>query len=207
MSRLSPSIICSPFPLFYSCLFGESQPSLSHSIVKPKLPYVSITNSIFRDSRQGLGERLKPPCAKCVREGAECVLAGSRRGGDFSHFRRSKRASSKKSQSTAARPTPPTGYGSPRQHKNGDGSVHDNLQNPSDALLILANAAGENSEPLGLNSTPGSRGDILSPTDGVRTQASGPPLPDQPDDVHFSNYPLIQDGTLNPALLLQLLRQ
>ncbi|KAJ5098770.1 hypothetical protein N7532_005771 [Penicillium argentinense] len=78
------------------------------------------------------GDPGKPPCLKCSREGADCVLAGSRPG----------KGKGKPS------PTQYT-YRITGNTTHGDLSAHSNLQNPSDALLILAHAAGEpDDQPL-----------------------------------------------------------
>lgn len=98
------------------------------------------------DSRRGIGDPNKPPCVKCNREGAECVLATSRRGGDYSHLRRQKKHAAQRQEndgpSIPALPISSPENGSLHSTTSGD-HVHDNLQNPSDALLILANAAGQ----------------------------------------------------------------
>ncbi|KAJ5995341.1 hypothetical protein N7481_002318 [Penicillium waksmanii] len=102
---------------------------------------------------QSIGEAGKPPCLKCEREGAECVLAGSRRGGDYSRFRQTRKTSAPDAQAemntggiaphfdASVSTTSPGNVSIPSTHYS-DRPVHDNLQNPSDALLILAHAAG-----------------------------------------------------------------
>ncbi|KAJ6185854.1 hypothetical protein N7519_007155 [Penicillium mononematosum] len=105
---------------------------------------------------QSTGEPGIPPCVKCSREGAVCVLAGSRRGGDFSRYRRSRKESSSQianeglsqqcldnvhSSLTGLSASPLDNEA--LQPTNAETPIHDNLQNPSDALLILAHSAGQ----------------------------------------------------------------
>ncbi|KAL5364963.1 hypothetical protein BJX96DRAFT_181302 [Aspergillus floccosus] len=82
-------------------------------------------------------------CQQCLRAGHECILAGSRRGGDFSRFRRSHRESS-----TPARrvDTPPNAAVHEENYEKGSEKGHENpiyaeLTNPGDALQILARLA------------------------------------------------------------------
>ncbi|KAF3800095.1 hypothetical protein GCG54_00015474 [Colletotrichum gloeosporioides] len=134
-----------------------------------------------RKTRDSIGERGRPPCAKCVREGVDCSLAGSRRGGDFSQYRGNKRqrrdsdVATAPSVVSAASFVPETIAETPKPREQ---PLHRSLQNPSDALLILARAAedGDDDEPgdAGLNkSTPGNAssilGSILSPGQQART--------------------------------------
>lgn len=104
------------------------------------------TNAVFRDS---VGEKGKPPCKRCHVEGHLCILAGSRRGGDFSKYRKSKRST-----------TTSVSWGNNRLgHPANAGQISDNvggecnpsvepafegIQNPLDALRLLAEAAAEN---------------------------------------------------------------
>ncbi|KAF7541756.1 hypothetical protein G7Z17_g11880 [Cylindrodendrum hubeiense] len=174
---------------------------------------------------QSLGEPGKPPCAKCVREGAECILAGSRRGGDFSHLRRGQQQKKGPRQVTTPS-TSSTDHTSPRQAKTGEEPVHDNLQNPYDALLILAHTAGQsgnstypevtiddfNNQGHGEN-IDGSIG-LDMPSSMISSQAVGRDAASahslgrglsKMDDPKIRAYPPIKDGTIDPALLIQLL--
>lgn len=124
--------------------------------------------------------RKQPPCFKCLREGASCVLAGSRRGGDFSSLRRSRRSE------TAAE-----GRIGTDNADAGRTPVEGNLQNPSDALLILANAANEDgADPISPQS-------VFS-----RGQASGFPASQQ-DGI--ATYTPLERGILTLELLHHLL--
>ncbi|KAJ5691148.1 hypothetical protein N7488_011883 [Penicillium malachiteum] len=160
---------------------------------------------------QSSGAPGKPPCVKCTREGVDCVLADSRRGGNHSHLRRSKK-----------RATPGAGAITPQSTSthldkspilqplgNGDHHVHDHLQNPSDALLILAHAAGQpdRNQPgfdTNTQSPPAyfSRGGVSfskEPNKG----ADYSNISDYCDDLN-NLPPLLQDKTINLNLLFKL---
>ncbi|CAM1510831.1 Fc.00g083440.m01.CDS01 [Cosmosporella sp. VM-42] len=174
--------------------------------------------------KQTIGEPGKPPCAKCVREGVDCILAGSHRGGDFSHLRR-KRQQTKRPRHEIALSVSSTDHASPRQTKAGEDAVHDNLQNPSDALLILAHAAGEpedrhnsematsGSDGLGNDDTTVSAGICIpgsivpAETNGLRELSSRGQDHAVRKDASIRSYTLVKDGTVDSALLVQLLRQ
>jgi hypothetical protein len=82
--------------------------------------------------RKTIGETSKPPCLKCYNEGHNCVLAGSRRGGDHTHHRVARSESVR--QRTRRRAAEPT-------------SSSVGIQNPLEALELLAKvAAKENQE-------------------------------------------------------------
>lgn len=176
---------------------------------------------------RSVGEPGKPPCAKCRREGAECLLAGSRRGGDYSRYRRSSKAvnNAPNTQSqpgqhevTDQQAGPPAGPSNaiprvPVTQTRGDDTVHDSLQNPSDALLILAHAAGQ---PEDQNPPSGSSDDgviFKSAQNLHRNNRIGNGLPidvSNPMTAAFtgnssSTYALLQDGTLSLTIVLQLL--
>ena len=159
---------------------------------------------------QGSTGQLKPPCAKCVREGADCILAGSRRGGDFSRFRNSHQHISEKSRRVARQPArlvgDDNGDGRP-QHSPADNPVHDSLQNPSDALLILAHAAGENVEFSRPDSACRAVENTTPPAPESQSRFAGISNPNRPNSTTLNDYPLIQDGTLDPILLIQLLHR
>ncbi|OJI96895.1 hypothetical protein ASPVEDRAFT_260308 [Aspergillus versicolor CBS 583.65] len=79
-------------------------------------------------------------CRQCVRASNECVLAGSRRGGDFSRFRRPRHGGSSTpvgSVDTTHEPTAQTEY----REKAVENPIYDELTNPGDALQILARLA------------------------------------------------------------------
>ncbi|KAJ5713941.1 uncharacterized protein N7483_011122 [Penicillium malachiteum] len=153
----------------------------------------------------------KPPCVKCTREGADCVLADSRRGGNFSRLRRSKKRATPVSGASTPR-IPSTHLDTPlpsQSVRNGEQHVHANLQNPSDALLILAHAAGQPER-----NQPGSDNNTHSPVlllseesncfskepDKGAGYSNGSDLCDDLNNLH----PLLQDKTINLNLLFKL---
>ncbi|KAL4808634.1 hypothetical protein BDV18DRAFT_167672 [Aspergillus unguis] len=78
-------------------------------------------------------------CQQCCRAGNECILAGSRRGGDFSMFRRPRHGSSTpvgRADTTHA-PTAQAEY----REKAAENPIYAELTNPGDALQILARLA------------------------------------------------------------------
>lgn len=85
---------------------------------------------------------IKSSCLGCLRAGDECILAGSRRGGDFSRFRPSRQ----KQSSTPALGGIEAGHGLAGQRGGDSGQgtedpIYDELTNPGDALQILARLA------------------------------------------------------------------
>lgn len=83
-------------------------------------------------------------CFECLRTGDECKSAGSRRGGNFSHLRRTKR--SKPASIAATSPANPGSSDSWHSVEDADvdashaqESTYAELKNPCDALQILAN--------------------------------------------------------------------
>lgn len=113
---------------------------------------------------------------------------------------------------------------SPRMPCKGEQAIHGNLQNPSDALLILAHAAGQpdhfvEPSPTTTSASTGHGGD-----DGFHSsrlsglQASSPtgldssfafPFQDPavPQYSDISAFPPVKDGTLDTETLFELLRQ
>ncbi|CAG9992937.1 unnamed protein product [Clonostachys byssicola] len=90
----------------------------------------------------------KPPCLSCHLDGYECALAGSKRGGDYSHMRRkSKNARNRSRQPPAPEPQPIQGIEShppdPHQSQQPDLCTEHStgVQNPLEALQILVQAA------------------------------------------------------------------
>lgn len=97
-------------------------------------------------------------CFECLRTGDECKPAASRRGGNFSHLRRTKQPS-KTTSIPATSPPKPGSTGVWRSVGNEISAVVDRsnaqeptyaeLKNPCDALQILANiAATETQSPF-----------------------------------------------------------
>ncbi|KAJ6184670.1 transcriptional regulator family: Fungal Specific TF [Penicillium mononematosum] len=93
-----------------------------------------------------LSDGTKSSCVQCIRSGNECILAGSRRGGDFSRSRRSYR---ERSSSTLSRTN--IGHGLHDEQVRDDEKVIEDpiyaeLTNPGDALHILAQLAANDSQ-------------------------------------------------------------
>ncbi|RYC90127.1 hypothetical protein BFJ63_vAg7068 [Fusarium oxysporum f. sp. narcissi] len=163
------------------------------------------------------GDAGKPPCAKCLREGAECILAGSRRGGDYSHHRRS-RQTTKDYRGKTARSVSSSDHVSPQQTsiaKPREDNVHDKLQNPSDALLVLAHAAGQPEDEDGLDENQHASNEYESQVNGTEASPStitmqiarpGHLQPGMASEATVNDYPPVKDGTLDPIILIQLLR-
>ncbi|KAJ5610223.1 hypothetical protein N7510_006942 [Penicillium lagena] len=88
-------------------------------------------------------------CLQCLRAGDECVLAGSRRGGDFSRFRRSRqKQNSTPSLSGSGIEQKPSGRQDRDPVKGDEDPIYAELTNPGDALQILARlAANDNQVP------------------------------------------------------------
>ncbi|KAL2814353.1 hypothetical protein BDW59DRAFT_154432 [Aspergillus cavernicola] len=78
-------------------------------------------------------------CQQCFRAGNECILAGSRRGGDFSRFRRSPQGSSTPGRmaDTAHNPAMQAEH----YEEGPENPIYAELTNPGDALQILARLA------------------------------------------------------------------
>lgn len=172
---------------------------------------------------KSVGEPGKPPCAKCRREGAECLLGGSRRGGDYSRHRRSAKGPNLNSidywpSSTGG----PSHHHTARPHaaslaeqsveqetSHNAAMVHDCLQNPSDALLILAHAAGRpEDKDFMLGSSDDGR-DFETTKNAQETNQTGQGPPTDVSNlgslVTTSSFALWREGTLSLDVLLQLL--
>lgn len=101
---------------------------------------------VFRNS---VGEKGKPPCKRCHVEGHLCILAGSRRGGDFSRYRKSKRSTTTSVSWSDNGLGRPANTGQITDNVRGERSssvepAFEGIQNPLDALRLLAEAAAEN---------------------------------------------------------------
>lgn len=160
------------------------------------------------------GNAQAPPCASCLSGGHDCVLAGSRRGGDFSHRRPVRRAqpdlhvpetSSERSAQNAAsacrHENPSTEAGPERSSLDpaGSGEGCGCMQNPFQALQMLVRGASDVSPNSHLATSPG-RNDAASngePSPLIRTgHVAGP-----------SAYMPIATGFLNLRMLGHLLQQ
>ncbi|KAJ5107372.1 hypothetical protein N7456_004047 [Penicillium angulare] len=169
----------------------------------------SPTLTLLGDYRQNFGDPGKPPCVKCHREGATCILAGSGRGGNFSHLRRSKKQASFRQNNLSRDGIAPQSL---PHSVDIQSHVHDSLQNPSDALLILAHVAGQPDK--GNSSELSTRTETPSPFDtDTRPPITNFPITNQEparefdgagEDIH-KLHPLLQNGTITLDLLFELL--
>ncbi|KAF4925827.1 hypothetical protein CGCVW01_v003367 [Colletotrichum viniferum] len=172
----------------------------------------------YRDS---IGERGRPPCAKCVREGVDCSLAGSQRGGDYTQYQGNKRQRRDSDAATAPSVVSVVSFVPEtiiETSKPQEQPLHRSLQNPSDALLILARAAedGDDDKPgdAGLNkSTPGNASSILdsilSPGQQARTDhLSSLASPGNQLTAHqaVEEYLPVKEGALDLVTLQNLIR-
>ncbi|KAL7935943.1 hypothetical protein V8C35DRAFT_298616 [Trichoderma chlorosporum] len=110
----------------------------------------------------GIGEPRKIPCVSCFESNSECVLAESRRGGNFRRYEPGKKStkSDKASHCTLDAPSRTASFVEKEDYCNFDGSNEDpiteqlasELRNPSDALHILAQS--EKSKGSGSSALP-----------------------------------------------------
>lgn len=153
------------------------------------------------------------------------MLAPSRRGGNYSHLRRSKKQIAPEKQRNEEsrrfpRPEPALSISSPEyiclHSATPKDHVHDNLQNPSDALLILAHAAGQ---PEDQGQSQANSDNPCSPDQNARTASSRhggrqhttshDPMGNISKDTGITekeiSHPLIDNGTIRLPLILELL--
>ncbi|KAJ5757653.1 uncharacterized protein N7511_006347 [Penicillium nucicola] len=92
--------------------------------------------------QQNLRDSTSSSCLQCIRAGGECILAGSRRGGDFSRFRRSRQKQhAAPSLSEAEMEHAPNNHESTDPMDRDEDPIYAELDNPGDALQILARLA------------------------------------------------------------------
>ncbi|KAI1288981.1 hypothetical protein F5Y03DRAFT_388940 [Xylaria venustula] len=150
---------------------------------------------------RGTGQRLYRACTrcrarkakcdlKCAKEGVECIAAASRRGGDYSQFRRGQ----KTGRISIGQCSGPSLDKEPSDTTEpGCSGVHGSLRHPSDALLILANAARDNASPA------------LAPEDTASTDTASAQIPDN-HPAGLGSYPPLRGDMLTPELIDHLLR-
>ena len=177
--------------------------------------------------RESIGEPGRPPCKRCVREQRECVLAGSRRGGRRVRKAKKLEGGSDQTNSLAGNVTKisnlakenekpdegrwPPGWQSAASNAeaysqyvslNGNLSVEKTIasaeiQNPSDALEILAQVAGDAGTADRATSTaPAS--DVADP---VTSSGSGPTAEKSP----LFSFPPFTNGIMTISLISELL--
>lgn len=154
-----------------------------------------------------VGELGRPPCVECFRAGKDCILAGSRRGGDYTRFRKSRSgprtASKSSSQDLDATAS---SVEEPIECDRNEEPLCTELKNPFDALQILAKAAVH--DPVLDQETVGIR-------DGVSPEVIGSPLKAvSHSDFRvvltgpargINDYELIRNMTLQPYLIVEML--
>ncbi|KAL3459588.1 hypothetical protein BJX64DRAFT_279100 [Aspergillus heterothallicus] len=172
---------------------------------------------------QSIGHPGKPPCLKCHQDGLDCMLAGSRRGGDFTRFRVSR---TRRNYDFDATYRVNNGRSSSRRrtgihqhtHTRGDRATREassdfnevracgGIQNPLEALQILAQAAAHNDFADG--DIPNSGVEILSPSSSkVMTTSSRPQIGAAGNaQTGLESYGPVADGVLDPRVLDHLLQ-
>lgn len=106
---------------------------------------------ILENCRTQLPDGTYSPCFECLRASEDCVASpASRRGGDFSRFRRSKMNNRQGNSAQAPSPqTSPARESSTPQEKHQistEDPIYAELTNPGDALQILARLAEKDSQ-------------------------------------------------------------
>ncbi|UKZ78793.1 hypothetical protein TrVFT333_006538 [Trichoderma virens FT-333] len=148
----------------------------------------------------GIGEPRKIPCVSCFESDSECVLAESRRGGNFRRYEPSKKPtkSRKASQPTSDAPTRTTRSIEKELDRNFDvlneevidEQLASELRNPSDALHILAQS--EKSKEM-ISS-------VLPSEEGRDVLLRGPS-----NAVFVDEYELVQRGLVHHSNISELL--
>ena len=188
--------------LYRACQRCRRRKLKCESLVNPR----SLTSRIFTQVRPLTAEIRTVPsderndsCFECLRAGEHCILAGSRRGGDYTGFRKkNKKKQRQKPNSTSSlissdslshhtiepeEPIPPS-------NSSGDESsvdpVYADLRHPRDALEILVKLAS---------------GDATSPKDQTQHRmcpsvASTQPYPQRGDECLRVVSPIIEDDSI-----------
>ncbi|PMD33557.1 hypothetical protein L207DRAFT_557613 [Hyaloscypha variabilis F] len=132
-----------------------------------------------------IGEIGRPPCLECFRAGHDCNLAGSRRGGDYTHFRKPRREIRRDLNSSI----------NCSQDKE---ALCSELKNPLDALQILAEAAvvdqdsSSNSDRILFSDHPQA---VTQKASQIGTAAAG-----------IEYYELVMNGALERETILNLIQ-
>lgn len=177
----------------------------------------------------GIGEPKKAPCVSCHFSGSECILADSRRGGNFRHKRATSTAGNLETLSPSLRRTvpenvpldtscnvaepsnsPSNDVDSTAEQESGDVLAME-LRNPSDALQILARS-GEtktsDQSPAHVSNIENSN--IISDT--LTRDGSAPSMRaneaqhrNRTRPAFFDDYELVRRGLLRLSLVSELL--
>ena len=169
-----------------------------------------------------MGEAGKPPCLECYRTGQQCLLAPSRRGGDYSQFRVRRKPTATRQEQLHS-PKPDSGVGDPAtswpdqpvatcrapSEDPDEEPICAELLNPSDALHILARAGSRKEKAHGDSDEAASKQagcfDLFSPNPPSSNSAEEfPPYASSPSATSISAYKLVENGVLLPALIQDL---
>jgi hypothetical protein len=160
------------------------------SVSGPNYPTTTENKSLTRPS-DGFGEPKKTPCVSCFESDSECILAESRRGGNFRRYEPSKRPA--KARTVFRRASNALLRMPEATEKEVDrdldclnsGSIAEQLaselRNPSDALHILTQS--EKSESSGSSALPSEEREAL--------------LGGLPTAVSLDEYNLVQRGLVH----------
>lgn len=142
-------------PASIPCVSAVSPEEAQMRSVSPSIrSFTSRNNPLIDYFNSSSPKENQSSCFECLRTGDECKPAGSRRGGNFAHLRRTKQSSNKPVSRTATSAQDLESTGS--LHSTGDRnsadknrshaleSTYAELKNPCDALQILANIATTN---------------------------------------------------------------
>lgn len=176
------------------------------AICEPRCPYPIPLRptSTHTTVRVGVGEPKKPPCVACYESGSECILAKSRRGGNFRHYRRLPRTNSVAGQSdnTPGLPSGEPSNDEGRTSRDGSSDVLTmELRNPSDALQILALSSDPPQECQNING-PRTTDTALR---GRSNASHGAENHTHSIHTAFDDYELVLKGVLRPGLVSELL--
>lgn len=150
--------------------------------------------------RGGIGEPRKASCVSCLQSNSQCVLAESRRGGNFRRYEPNKKHPAKNRKAPKRVPdAPPMALESmerePKRNGerlNGDaivGQLVSELRNPSDALHILAQS--EKGESAASSTLPEGEPNNLS---------NGPS-----NATFLDEYKLVESGLIHRTAIFELL--
>lgn len=181
--------------------------------------------------RSTVGEVGKTPCLDCYRTGHDCVLATSRRGGNYRKLRHFERSTTDNSSiGSLPRRREHELAASPQTAKENQTSstfvdlgeeepICGELRNPSDALQILAKATGCNQSPRHESSSPktsrSSFGEAREASDCLAAQARASdhmgsygqsPDEDRQRPQGIYDYELVAKGILQPRTIRELLQ-
>lgn len=166
-----------------------------------------------------MNETGKPPCFECYRTGHDCNFAGSRRGGDYTHLRKSKNFRSRPgislSESTISQNRNDEVTKTTIERREDKGVISGELKNPHDALQILSRVAAIDSkqpeEALYMQHATGSTHKLRSAN---KSRSCSRKSPFSPTENHIQDsmsgikaYKLVEVGALEVDTIIQLVEQ